>query len=145
MSLTAQQRYAFAQAAMISCLLQHKRGKGKKVSKPTSMISLEVEDGIKDELRSYVSSIIRRQAKKLHIISVTYKPHFKKKFTATRVGGFSVVKDVHKSFMKSKQKICDARCKVNQHNLKTSLPSHAKIPVSNRFALFEYCLENYHY
>lgn len=142
MSLTTQQKYAFAQAAMRSCLLQHKRWKCKKVSKPTSMISLEVEEGTKDELRSYVSSVIRRQAKKLRIISITYKPHFKKKFTAIRVWGFSAVKDVHKSFVKSKQKIC--RCKMQ--GKPTSFEDFTAIPckdstVSNRFALFEYCLE----
>lgn len=47
-SLATQQKYAFAQAAVVSCFLQHNRWNGKKVSKQTSMISLEVEEGTKN-------------------------------------------------------------------------------------------------
>lgn len=45
--------------------------------------------------------------------------------------------------MKSNQAICRYRCKVNQHNMKASLSSHAMTnsTVSNRSALLKYCLD----
>lgn len=108
----------------------------------TPLFHWELKKEQKINWESYVSPIIRRQAKKLHIISVTYKPHFKKKLIAITVWGFSVVKDVHKSFMKSNQKICRYKMQGNQHNMKTSLTSHTKIPLFPIGLLyFEYCLQ----
>lgn len=58
-------------------------------------------------------------------------------------GGRIVSRKVHKNFMKSNQKVCRYGYKVNQHNTKPSLPSHAMTisTVSNRSALLQYCLD----